>query len=168
MKKYLFSLLLLIFAAMTLTGCGTTDEKTNNNVSGDTGYENNTNDPKENDEAVNEDADLTLDLNVEDGKYLLSLKNISEEDVELTFTSSQQYEYVILDSKGEHLYTYSADKAFAMMMMMETLAPGEELVVELDMEEVFATLESGNYILEAWFVALESEGLKQQIEMSIK
>ncbi|OIJ15585.1 hypothetical protein BKP35_00915 [Anaerobacillus arseniciselenatis] len=167
MKKLWLILLIGMIAAMTISGCGTADEQIDNNVGGniDTGYETSTDNGEDKDEIANEMLSTTIQL--KDGDYIFSLKNNSDKEIELTFSSSQEYEYVINDSEGNHIYTYSMDKMFAMMMKMKTLAPEEEYNINIDVKEVLATLEKGVYTLEIWPVAAETEGLTSTIEIVV-
>ncbi len=167
MKKLWLTLLIGMIAAMTISGCGTADEQIDNNVGGniDTGYETSTDNGEEKDEIANEM--LSTNIQLKDGDYIFSLKNNSDNEIELTFNSSQEYEYVINDSEGNHIYTYSMDKMFAMMIKMKTLAPGETYNITIDIENVLGTLEKGVYTLEIWPVAAETEGLTSTIEIVV-
>ena len=168
MKKLWLTLLIGMIATMIISGCGTADEQIDNNVGGsiDTVYENTNDEEKGNDDIVN-GAMLATEIQLKDGNYIFSLKNLTDKDIELTFSSSQEYEYVIKDSVGNHIYTYSMDKMFAMMIKMKTLSPGEVYEVNVDVDEVLPTLESGTYTLEIWPVALETEGLMAEVEVIV-
>ena len=167
MKKLWLTLLIGMIAALTISGCGTGDESIDNNVGGsiDTGYENTNNNGEGQDDIASEKLSTNIQLN--DGDYIFSLKNNSDKEIELIFSSSQEYEYVINDSEGNHIYTYSTDKMFAMMMKMKTLAPGETYNITIDIEGVLATLDKGVYTLEIWPVAAETEGLTSTIEIVV-
>ncbi|WP_102347381.1 BsuPI-related putative proteinase inhibitor [Bacillus sp. Marseille-P3661] len=61
-----------------------------------------------------EQLDTTVDIHQNEQVVLfdIKLKNNNEEDVNLTFTSGQQFEIVVTNNKNEEVYRYSINKSF--------------------------------------------------------
>lgn len=57
-------------------------------------------------------------------QFVLTVKNNTEKSVTIHHTSGQKFDYKVLDSAGESLYTWSADKLFMMMLSETVIAPG--------------------------------------------
>ncbi|WP_071459122.1 BsuPI-related putative proteinase inhibitor [Bacillus massilinigeriensis] len=58
--------------------------------------------------------------------FYLELKNDSASEVELLFPTSQEYEIIVTDSKGQEVYRFSDGKAFAQALKKVRLKPGEK------------------------------------------
>ncbi|WNF38668.1 BsuPI-related putative proteinase inhibitor [Bacillaceae bacterium IKA-2] len=157
----ILSTFLLATILTTACGSGEIDKK----VGGDnqTGYET----PIENDSEIINDEVISSVLEFSDGFYTFTLKNISEKDIDLTFSSTQEYEYQIKDDTGNVVYTYSMDKMFGQMMVEKTLTAGEEISINVDVD-IFSSLEAGTYTLEIWSVALEAENLSSKVDIIIE
>jgi hypothetical protein len=65
----------------------------------------------------------------------------------LTFPSGQNGDLRITNERGENVYTWSADKLFAMIFREERLEPGERTWL---MEAPITNLPRGRYQVEAW------------------
>ena len=63
----------------------------------------------------------------ENGEFVYTVKNQTEKEVTLEFTSSQRYDYAVKNDKGETLYLYSSAAAFLQVLGTETMVQGEEL-----------------------------------------
>jgi hypothetical protein len=84
----------------------------------------------------------------EDAKLLARVTLRVSEPLVLTFPSGQSSDMRILDSKGEIVYFWSADKLFPMIYRgEERIAPGERSYV---MEAPLGLLPPGKYTAEAW------------------
>lgn len=57
----------------------------------------------------------------------LIIKNYTNEPVTLNYTSGQRYDFALLDTSRESLYTWSADKLFIQQLSSETIASGESI-----------------------------------------
>ncbi len=53
----------------------------------------------------------------------LKIFNYAEEEVTFHFNSSQRYDFIIEDEKGEEIWRWSEDKMFAMVLGEETIGP---------------------------------------------
>lgn len=58
--------------------------------------------------------------------FKLSMKNVSEEERSLSFSSLQKYDLEAYDADGNKVWQWSADQAFAAMLSEETFKPGEK------------------------------------------
>lgn len=127
-------------------------------------------------EAVSEKADsLSVVPGYEKGtetfKMKLSIKNTSDKEVTINYTSGQKFDFKLLDADKEIIYTWSADKLFMMMMSDAVIGAGEtvEYVEELDMESFKDTVEKAKY-LKAYItgtsedVKIEAEGYEVEIK----
>jgi hypothetical protein len=77
----------------------------------------------------------------------LTLRISGSDAISLHFPSSQSFDLKILNDKGQTVYTWSADKLFAMQIRDEKLGPGEltyGATVPLD------GLAVGHYVLQAY------------------
>lgn len=77
----------------------------------------------------------------------LTLRSSSPDPIHLIFPSGQSYDFRIYDDKGNVVYQWSRDKAFAAIFRDETFGPGERtyaLTVPL------ADLPAGHYTVEGW------------------
>ncbi len=139
---------------ITLVGCGTTV-----NTSKDDTDKNNSGSGNENSGIVAGSVvpSLTPEGPKENHHYIFELKNDTTEDITLTMTSSQEYEYHLINDKGVAVYTYSADKIFAQMIQEKILKPGETVELEIDASEGLSKLPAGTYTLEVNATANEGE-----------
>lgn len=109
-----------------------------------------------------------LEKQLENGKliYKFSIKNDKEQEDILKYSSSQQYEYQLLDSKGTIAYTYSMDKLFIQAQSEQTLKPGEIVTFEIDLSEDLKKLQPGTYEFVVWSTASDREDLKAKAEFN--
>jgi len=83
----------------------------------------------------------------------LTLRNTTDQEIEIEFPSGQKYEIQIKNERGETVYTWSADKAFIQVFETLKLSKGELNWVEtirLSAAEEGKPLAAGRYIAEAW------------------
>ncbi len=66
---------------------------------------------------------------IKDNKVVFDFELFSHyaEPKEIAFSSGQQFEITITDKSGKEVYRYSDDKFFTMMLVNETIKPGESL-----------------------------------------
>lgn len=137
-----FSLILI------LASCGTNNTDTN------TGNESK---PKE-------DKTITTKLKVkEDGNATFTIKNETNEEATLSYSSGQEVEYQLLDNEKNIVFTYSADKVFVLMMSENVIQPNEEVVIQLELKTELVEVPAGSYTLIAWSAAKELSDKKQEI-----
>ena len=129
-------------SAVTLLGCGGTDQDqkppATPGVSGP------------------EALEAALTQTGEDGRtFQYILTNHSDSDVTLTFSSGQEYNY-ILWRKGETetmVYSYEQVRSFIQAFHERTLKPGESIVYDIALEEY----EPDTYILEAYMTPYDPD-----------
>lgn len=146
MKKWW---IIWMFGILLLAACGSTEM---NETSGEGG-----------EEMTNE---LTQQIKEENGDYFLVITNGTEEDVTLTFTSGQQFEYQLFDDAGETVYTYSMNKMFTQALSEQVVAAGEswELPLDLTNELTSMSVPEGTYRLDVWSLAEQFDGEKVSID----
>lgn len=103
-------------------------------------------------------------ISEEEYSFHFHIKNDKTEAVTLQYTSSQEYDYHILDNAGKILATYSMNKSFLQTTSEKTLGPGEVLTMDVDITEFLPQLEEGTYVLEVWPTVVDLTDLKATIE----
>lgn len=146
MKKWW---IIWMFGILLLAACGSTEM---NESSGEGG-----------EEMTNE---LTQQIKEENGDYFFVITNGTEEDVTLTFTSGQQFEYQLFDDAGETVYTYSMNKMFTQALSEQVVAAGESWEQPLDLKNELTSMSvpEGTYRLEVWSLAEQFDGEKVSID----
>ncbi|MFZ3591657.1 BsuPI-related putative proteinase inhibitor [Bacillus sp. DJP31] len=76
------------------------------------------------------------------------VKNQTEKEISLEFTSSQRFDYSVLDSDGKEIYLFSSVALYLQEMGEEDLQQGEELVYDIDLKDL--GLKTGEYEVKAW------------------
>lgn len=76
--------------------------------------------------------ETTLDARQQEGKVrlTLSLRNISGEDLLLTYGSGQQYDFFVYNEQHEEVYRWSYDKSFITVIWNKELGIDEEVIFE--------------------------------------
>jgi uncharacterized lipoprotein YehR (DUF1307 family) len=163
MKKTIGSVLTTILIITSLAACGTS--------------ENGTSEPKKVVTGSNGETptgivagQLTPSLvkEMNEGKltYTFTIKNDKEVEDILKYTSSQQYDYRLIDSKGNVAYTYSMDKLFMQAISEQTIKQGETVQFEIDLSGDLKKLSPGTYQFEVWSTATDREDLKAKAEFN--
>ncbi|NLD48638.1 MAG: S-layer protein [Clostridiaceae bacterium] len=99
-----------------------------------------------------EDTQLVVESGFKKGDKVFEMKlkltNKSEDKITINHTSSQKYDFKLLDEEKEILYTWSADKLFMMALSDTVVNPGEtiEFKEELDMEAYRDTVVKAKYL----------------------
>ncbi len=85
-------------------------------------------------------------------KVRFVIANDTTETVTFDYRSSQRYDFVIRNDRGEQVYVWSANKRFMMALGRETLAPGKSLrwtdSIELRDFRDGKALPAGRYVIE--------------------
>ncbi|MCM3575446.1 MULTISPECIES: BsuPI-related putative proteinase inhibitor [Mesobacillus] len=131
MKK----LWMILLLGLLITGCGTGNQVSNNDedkggagiVAGEMAA------------SLTEESPLIFQYEV---------KNQTEEEVTLEFTSSQRYDYSVKTKDGSEVFLFSSVAAFLQVLGEEKLKQGDSLTYEINLHEL--SLEKGEYILTAW------------------
>jgi len=140
MKIIYFAVTLVLTVA--LLGCGTSNDEPKStdspSVSGPDGLE----------------ANLTE--TGEDGRaFQYVLTNHSDSDVTLTFSSGQEFNYILWrkDETETMVYSYEQGRAFTQAFHERTLKPHESITYDIALEEY----EPDTYILEAYMTSNEPD-----------
>jgi hypothetical protein len=129
----------IIILTLSLSACGTTQEPV-----GNTGNGNSNGDITE----IMEGKMETKLIEVKPNVYQYILKNQTEKEITLEFSSSQRYDYTLTTKNGEEVYRFSSLTSFLQVLGEETLKQGEELTYDIDLSEI--GVEAGDYVLTVW------------------
>ncbi len=146
MKKVIMAILLL--STISLVACGTNNESSDKDV----------NQQNEQD-STNMGVDDILSFSASSEKekdtvrFELTLRNETEKDVKVTFSSSQKYE-IIVSKDDTIVYQYSKDKMFTQATTEEIIKSNEQLVLEEEWQYDHS-LASGEYDVEIQLLVTE-------------
>ncbi|MFD2216335.1 BsuPI-related putative proteinase inhibitor [Metabacillus endolithicus] len=112
-----------------------------------------------------------LDLNVsifsekQTIKFIITLMNNTNEMKKIEFPTSQKYEIVIKNKKGEEVYRYSKGKMFTQAIETALIKSGESM----EWEEIweYSTLSPGVYTAEITILAPDTVKLKKEESFQI-
>lgn len=115
--------------------------------------------PDGEDAVESSDLAASLEVNVSDDgvRLVLHATNTTTRPMELTFPTSQRYDFVVANASGEELWRWSDGMAFLQALSSATLAPGESW----DMEAVWDPgAAAGPLVATGWLTA-RSHALRQ-------
>ncbi|MBT2663037.1 BsuPI-related putative proteinase inhibitor [Bacillus sp. ISL-45] len=149
MKK----LWMILLLGLLITGCGTGNQVSNNDedkggagiVAGEMAA------------SLTEESPLIFQYEV---------KNQTEEEVTLEFTSSQRYDYSVKTKDGKEVFLFSSVAAFLQVLGEEKLSQGDSLTYEMDLHEL--SLEKGEYVLTAWMTPKDGKKYEVTKEFSVQ
>ncbi|WP_391559678.1 BsuPI-related putative proteinase inhibitor [Robertmurraya sp.] len=81
------------------------------------------------------------------------VRNQTEHEITLTFNSGQRFDYVIVNSKGNVVKSYAADKLFIQELGEKVLKQGEEWVIT----DKADSLPKDEYTIEFWITSNEDQ-----------
>ncbi|WP_165769014.1 BsuPI-related putative proteinase inhibitor [Virgibacillus profundi] len=165
----------LIIVILLIAGLGTLLFLSNQESENDQERNNETNEeseevneePKEEDDNV-EEKDLTFSLEeVNSGnsskEFNYIVKNEGADEVELSFNTSQRYEYELSSKEEGVIKRYSDGKAFMQVLKDIKLAPGEELSYDISL----SSLNAGEYTLRVFLTARDMSKSEKTISFKI-
>jgi hypothetical protein len=94
------------------------------------------------------------------------VKNESGKEITLDFTSSQRFDYSIVNSNGEEVFLFSSVSSFLQVVGKEVLAPGDQLSYDINVKDV--ELSKGKYTLNAWMTPRTGKVYSSSIEFSVE
>lgn len=162
---------LLLTMAFVLAACGTVqenntateapDETTDSsngsnkeNTTGSPGGESGLKKPDRNKEVKGEDPNkqkLSSTLEQKDSTFVFTVENDTGKDAEITFSSGQEYDYMVYDSEGKLVKKLSEGMMYTQAIKEEVIAPGETVSYSASYEEVASGLAKGEYTIEFVF-----------------
>jgi hypothetical protein len=87
--------------------------------------------------------------------YEYQVKNQTEKEVTLEFTSSQRFDYSVQTKEGKEVFLFSSVVSFLQALGEEKVKQGEELVYEMNLLDL--QLAQGEYKLTAWMTPKEGK-----------
>ncbi|MCH1625844.1 BsuPI-related putative proteinase inhibitor [Ferdinandcohnia quinoae] len=128
MKQKLFLLLLSIMTIFIFSGCGAKEVKPVN--SGEDITKEQPIDDKEPGLVENPieklETNVEIEPNESEANIIITLKNTSENSVNIIFPSGQKFDFVITNEAGHEVYSYSIDKSFVQVLEEIELKAGTE------------------------------------------
>ncbi|ETP69791.1 intracellular proteinase inhibitor (BsuPI) [Planomicrobium chinense] len=103
---------------------------------------------------------------LDDKTYLYTVKNQTEKPLTFDFTSSQRYDFALLDESGEQVFLQSSVSMYAQALGEETVKQAEELEYEIEVPPL--ELEPGTYTLEAWLTPEQGPAFRTETEYVVE
>lgn len=94
------------------------------------------------------------------------VKNESGKEITLDFTSSQRFDYSIVNSNGEEVFLFSSVSSFLQVVGKEVLARGDQLTYDINVKDV--ELSKGKYTLNAWMTPRTGKVYRSSIKFSVE
>ena len=129
-----------------ITACGT-GEETNETAPPITRGE----EQLEETDLVEEHEDLAASVETDSQSFIFTVTNTKKEPIDITFTSGQEYDYIVLDSNGLKVKQLSEDMMYTQAIKEVTLEPKETLSYSAHVAEVADGLSPGNYTIQFIF-----------------
>jgi Intracellular proteinase inhibitor len=98
--------------------------------------------------------------------FQYEVKNQTEKEVTLEFTSSQRYDYSIKTKDGNEIFLYSSVTSYIQVLGEETIKQGEVLTYDIDLRDL--NLDPGEYKLTAWMTPSNGPAYKVIKDFSVK
>jgi ABC-type molybdate transport system substrate-binding protein len=99
-------------------------------------------------------------------EYQYEVKNQTEKEVTLEFTSSQRFDYSVETAEGEEVFLFSSVASFLQVLGEETVKQGAALTYDIDLRDL--NLKTGNYLLTAWMTPKEGPAFKVTKEITVE
>jgi len=165
---------LLLTMSLLLAACGTVQEnnkateeqKEATEISNDSNEENTTGSPggesglkkpempKGQKKFTGEDPNkqkLSSTLEQKENTFVFTVENDTGKDAEITFSSGQEYDYMVYDSEGKLVKKLSEGMMYTQAIKEDVIAPGETVSYSASYEEVASGLAKGEYTIEFVF-----------------
>lgn len=94
------------------------------------------------------------------------LKNQTEQEVTLKFTSSQRYDFSVKTKDGQEVYLFSSTAAFLQALGEVKIKQGETMTYVFDVKDL--SLEKGEYTLTVWMTPKEGPKYKVTKEFIVQ
>lgn len=150
-------LFLIVLLGLLLTGCGTKEGEMANEPNPEVEAEGGGIVAGEMEASLNEKNPFVFEYRV---------KNQTEEEIKLEFSSSQRFDYSVENKDGEEIFLFSSVASFLQVMGEENVRQAETLTYEIDLHDL--NLEKGEYVLSAWMTPQEGKKYKAEIKFSVE
>lgn len=94
---------------------------------------------------------LSSTLEQKDNSFVFTVENDTGKDAEITFSSGQEYDYMVYDSEGKLVKKLSEGMMYTQAIKEDVLAPGENITYTASYQEVTSGLDKGEYTIEFVF-----------------
>jgi hypothetical protein len=98
--------------------------------------------------------------------FQYEVKNQTEEEIKLEFSSSQRFDYSVQTKDGEEIFLFSSVASFLQVIGEERVKQGESLSYEIKLHDL--ELQKGDYILTAWLTPQEGQKYKATKEFAVE
>nr|WP_304216791.1 BsuPI-related putative proteinase inhibitor [Fredinandcohnia onubensis] len=95
---------------------------------------------------------------------IYELHNAGDQDINLQFPSSQEYEYEIYNEAGDLIYRYSDEYVFTQVIRDVLFGKGKTLTFVAGLPK----LEKGNYRISFWVAAKGLDTLKEELTFRVE
>ncbi len=99
-------------------------------------------------------------------EFQYHVKNETGKEITLDFTSSQRFDYSIINSNGEEVFLFSSVSSFLQVIGKEVLSPGDQLSYDINVKDV--ELSRGKYTLNAWMTPRTGNVYSSSIKFTIE
>jgi hypothetical protein len=153
MKQFFF-IVSIVCLSLSLIGCGSSNTSSSENVLEKKPTQNQEEDLSNNGNrgiVAGKIEPSVANLSGEGSKisFTYELKNQTEKVVELSFNTSQKFDYVLKDQSGKVIKFYSENKDFLQVISKISLKQGEVYKIPITIEDV----KPGKYLLEVWLTS---------------
>lgn len=98
--------------------------------------------------------------------FQYNVKNDSGKEITLDFSSSQRFDYSIINSNGEEVFLFSSVSSFLQVIGKEVLSPGDQLSYDINVKDV--ELSKGKYTLKTWMTPRTGKAYSSSIEFTVE
>ena len=144
-NNFWLSVFLILLSVLVLTACGTKSDDDNSPQESET-EENQSGDGSS--EGIVAGAMEPSIEKVDDVTYRYTLVNQTEQPHTFEFTSSQRYDFSLVNEKGEQVFLFSSVSTYLQVMGEESVDQGDKLSYEFAIPSL--DLEPGTYQVTAW------------------
>ncbi|WBL14525.1 BsuPI-related putative proteinase inhibitor [Sutcliffiella sp. NC1] len=149
---------LFLFVLFVAAACGTTNSTDNsltdttNNSSPSTGSKE---EKKRELELTNPDSTLQANVQLEEDSFIFIVENTDENELDILFSSSQEFDYIVFDENGKKIKQHSDGMMYTQAIVETTLSSGESLTYTVSADEVKADLPQGTYKVQFLFAGAD-------------
>jgi len=98
--------------------------------------------------------------------FQYEVKNQTEEEIKLEFSSSQRFDYSVQTKEGDELFLFSSVTSFLQVIGEETVKQWESLSYKIDLHDL--ELQKGDYVLTVWLTPMDGQKHKATKEFTVE